>query len=77
MNIEILEIQRDETIQELKNLHETTEKIENFMDQVPSNSSSFNRLNACKKELETEIGWTEIILQEINDGITFDACKKE
>ena len=77
MNTEILEVKKEEEKKEIENLNACCEKLEILREQMPVNSLSFERLNAFIKELEKEIGYSEVIIQELNDSIDFEESKKE
>ena len=77
MNIDILEIQKEEQEQEIKNLNAFIDDLEKTKNQMPSFSLIHIKANAFIKELEKELEYSDFILQELNQSINFEDSKKE
>ena len=74
MNIETLECDKKDTEVIIQKLHETTDYIEQLKSDETNNIIKL-KLRGFILELEKEIEWNEMILQELNESIDFENTK--
>lgn len=70
MSVENLQIQKEETEREIKELHIISNNLEEMRDKLPSGVAKEKTIHFIK-EIEKELEWEEVILQEIDTSINF------
>ena len=70
-NVEKLEIEKEDTEQVLKKLNSTASKFEKFSKDNAVSEEVKIIFNKSLKEINNEIEWREMILQELDDSINF------
>lgn len=70
-NVEKLEIEKEDTEQVLKKLNSTALKFEEFSKDNAVSEEVKIIFNKSLKEINNEIEWREMILQELDDSINF------
>jgi len=74
MNIEKLEVDKEEMEFIIRGLNSTIKKLEVVKDEITPYSNPARAITEKTiKELSKEVEWNELILQEIDDSIEFEA----